>query len=246
MGLLGGGGSILTVPVLVYLFSVRPTLATGYSLFVVGSTALVGAANAARNGLVEFRTAAVFVVPSFVSVFLVRRFLIPAIPEHLAAGLTKDRATMLFFSAILLVVAAMMFRKNREKASPPEPSLGADVRLAAIGAGVGLLAGLVGAGGGFLIVPALALLAGLDMKRAVGTSLAIISVQSLIGFVGELLPNPQIDWSFLLTVTGLAVAGVFVGDAVGRRIESSRLKPAFATFILVMALVLLAKETLSP
>lgn len=237
LGLIGGGGSILTVPVLVFLFGQTASQATAYSLFVVGVTALVGTVLSAQKGTVDFRIALVFGPPSVLAVYAVRGFVMPAIPDQLAQiggfTLTKDTAVLLLFAGLMLATAISMLRGgNRPEPEPPEslPYL----KIALEGLVVGGVTGLVGAGGGFLIIPALVLLAGLPMKQAVGTSLAIISAKSLIGFMGDVQSTPSLNWPLILTVSLAAVLGMGVGTLLQSRIDGARLKPAFAIFVLVM------------
>jgi uncharacterized membrane protein YfcA len=214
LGLIGGGGSILTVPILVYVLAVDPVTATAYSLFVVGVSALVGAIRNAQKGMVDFRTGIVFAVPAFIAVFLTRRFVIPAIPDELfSVGdflVTKSIAIMIFFALIMLVAAYFMIKGRKdveEEDRAPEYNY---PMIILEGIVVGFLTGVVGAGGGFLIIPALVLLAKLPMKKAVATSLMIIAIKSLIGFLGD-VQNLEIDWTFLGVFTGISVIGIFVG-----------------------------------
>ncbi len=245
LGLIGGGGSILTVPVLVYLFAVFPVTATAYSLFIVGVTSVVGSINYFRKGLVNIRTAAVFGIPSIIAVFLTRKFILPWIPEKVfTVGnfiVSKDIFLMLIF-AVLMVAASytMLKKKNR----PNEVVSKQDFNYPMIlleGTLVGILTGLVGAGGGFLIIPALVILSKLPMKEAVGTSLVIIAAKSLIGFTGE-LGHGAMDWTFLLMITSLSVVGIFIGTYLSKYINSDKLKPAFGAFVLVMGVYILIKE----
>lgn len=247
LGLMGGGGSILTVPVLVYLLEVSPVLATAYSLFVVGASALAGAFAYMRKGLVHYKTAFIFAVPSFISVFLTRKFLIPAIPDMLTLGfisISKNEAIMLFFALIMLVAAFSMIRK---KAGQQEESTDAPhyryPLIALEGGIVGVLTGVVGAGGGFLIIPALVLLARLPMKMAVGTSLLIIAAKSLIGFLGD-IGNQPIEWTFMLMFTLLALVGIFIGSWVSGSVANKHLKQGFGWFVLVMGLYIMFAELL--
>lgn len=245
LGLIGGGGSILTVPVFVYIFAINPVTATAYSLFVVGVSALVGALQNIRKGLVDFKTAIVFAIPAFIAVYITRRFIVPAIPETLFElgehTITKDIAIMVFFALIMLVAAySMIFNKR------PEPEAGAAIQynyplIVVEGFVIGILTGIVGAGGGFLIIPALVLLAKLPMKMAVATSLLIIAIKSLIGFIGD-VETMAMDWNFLLVFTLLSVFGIFVGVWLNRFIDGKKLKKAFGWFVLVMAIYILAKE----
>ena len=246
LGLIGGGGSILTVPALVYLMGISPVLATAYSLFVVGATSLAGAFTFMRKGLVDYRTAAVFATPSFIAVYLTRQFLVPAIPDKIFTiggwVMTKDIAIMVFFALIMLAASYSMIKDSRKLKEKKDQELQFNYPLIAIeGALVGLLTGLVGAGGGFLIIPALVLLAKLPMKLAVGTSLLIIAVKSLIGFLGD-IGNQPIEWGFLMVFSGLSLVGIFIGSWLSTMIDGKHLKKGFGWFVLVMAVYILVKE----
>ena len=249
LGLIGGGGSILTVPVLVYILGVNPVLATAYSLFVVGSTSLVGAATYMRKGLVNYKTALVFAVPSFIAVFLTRKFLVPALPDPLftvgEAIITKNIGIMVFFALIMLAASySMIFAKKCVDCDEDEPVAFNFPMIALEGSVVGLITGIVGAGGGFLIIPALVLLAKLPMKMAVGTSLLIIAAKSLIGFLGD-LSTQTIDWQILLIFTGLSIVGIFIGSALSKKINEKVLKTGFGWFVLVMGIYIITKELLA-
>ncbi|WP_345947750.1 sulfite exporter TauE/SafE family protein [Mucilaginibacter sp. PAMB04274] len=246
LGLIGGGGSIMTVPVLVYLFGVSPILATSYSLFIVGSTSLVGAFNNYRKGLVSIKTALLFGISSISTVFLTRKFIIPAIPKHIVYigtfNLTENILTMLLFAVLMVAAASAMIRSSRknepEVLEPKKLNL---VKLLIYGVAIGLATGLLGAGGGFLLIPTLVLLVGLPMKQAVGTSLLIIALNSLIGFTGD-LGHFHMDWLFLGEITGIAIAGIFVGGMIGKRINGAGLKKGFGWFVLVMGVYIISRE----
>jgi len=244
LGLIGGGGSILTVPIFVYLLHINPVTATAYSLFVVGVSALVGAVRNMQKGLVDFRTAIVFSIPAFVAVYITRRYILPAIPDSLFTisgyEITKDIGIMVFFAIIMLVASFSMIRNKREEVAVSKKGFNYPLIILE-GVVVGLLTGLVGAGGGFLIIPALVLLAGLPMKKAVATSLLIIAVKSLIGFIGD-IETMSIQWSFLLIFTSISVAGIFVGVWLNKFIDGKKLKKGFGWFVLLMAIYILFKE----
>lgn len=249
LGLIGGGGSILTVPILVYLFSVDAVLATAYSLFIVGLTSLIGSLSHMRLGNIHWRTAIVFGVPSIVSVFLTRAYLVPAIPSHLFSlgNLSLDKSTglLLLFAIIMLLASYSMIKKNKAKESLKNELVAFNYPLIlAEGLVVGTITGLVGAGGGFLIIPALVLLAKLPMKKAVGTSLIIIAAKSLIGFVGDLQGDEIIDWGFLLTFSAIAVVGIMLGSSLSKNVSGDKLKPAFGWFVLLMGTYIIASELL--
>lgn len=244
LGLIGGGGSILTVPSLVYLADIEPVPATAYSLFVVGLTALVGSAAYMRQGLVSYRTALVFGLPSLVAVFLTRRFVMPAIPAQLGSfagvDVSRDLAVMLLFAALMIAASASMIRRGKPEAAEGELRFNYPM-IFAEGIVVGVLTGLVGAGGGFLIIPALVVLARLPMKLAVGTSLLIIAAKSLIGFTGD-LGQMAIDWNFLALFSAFAVAGILLGTWLTRFIPGGKLKPAFGWFTLAMGVYIIGRE----
>ena len=318
LGLIGGGGSIMTVPVLVYLVHIDPVLATGYSLFVVGISSSVGALNYMKKGLLSYKTAIVFAVPSFIAVFLTRKFLVPAIPnelfsigaldittevvfillliivmlavsllslnrifhgskKHIKAfllvtpaaimvfiirqflipripenlitidnfTLTRDMGIMLFFALIMFLSAFSMIRNDKANYEKGEHKgiMYNYPMIVVEGATIGTITGIVGAGGGFLIIPALVLLAGLPMKLAIGTSLLIIAVKSLVGFLGD-VSNQAIDWVFLLSFTGMATIGIFIGTFSAKYFDNNRLKKAFGWFVLIMAVYIILKELL--
>lgn len=248
LGMIGAGGSILTVPVLVYLMGVEPVLATAYSLFIVGTTAATGAVDYMRKGLVHYKAALIFALPSFAAVFLVRKFAVPAIPAVLWENdhfvLTKAVGIMLFFAVIMAASAVSMIRDGRKNVTTAKETIPETFNLPVIaleGLVVGALTGLVGAGGGFLIIPALVLFARLPMKIAVGTSLLIIAAKSLIGFTGD-IGQQHIDWPFLLTFTALPIAGIFIGGYLNKFVSGAKLKKSFGWFVLVMAAWMIYKE----
>lgn len=248
LGLIGGGGSILTVPVLVYLFDVDPVLATAYSLFIVGLSSLVGAFPKYKSGMIDLKTAVVFGVPSIIAVFLTRKVLVPAIPDTLfelgAISVTKALAMMILFAVLMVAASVSMIRdKKKEEVLGDGPRVFNYPMILLEGGVVGVLTGLVGAGGGFLIIPALVMLSKLPMKQAVGTSLLIIAAKSLIGFTGDLMENSaQMDWTLLSAVTTLAVLGIFVGNQLSKKIDGAALKKGFGWFVLVMGIYIIIKE----
>ena len=246
MGLIGGGGSILTVPILVYLLEIPPVLATGYSLFVVGLSALVGSVNYFKLGLVNLKAGTIFAVPAFVGVFLARKFLVPALPVeifnlgNLVVG--RDLIVMGVFATVMILASVSMIRGGSE--SEQEGELQFNYPMIALeGLIVGAVTGFVGAGGGFLIIPALVVLAKLPMKQAVGTSLMIIAVKSLFGFLGD-LGNQSIDWGFLALFCLLSIIGIYLGTYLSRFVSGAKLKSGFGWFVLIMGLFILAKETI--
>ena len=247
IGLAGGGGSILTVPILVYIFSIPTLLATSYSLFVVGTTSLIGSANHIWKKRVDLRVAGAFAAPSFVSVYFSRRYLVPALPDPLLRlgelNIPKSDAILFFFAVIMVLAARAMIRDRR-----PSEGIAADGRprfgtLALDGLAVGLLTGIIGAGGGFLIVPMLVLLAGLPMQRAVATSVLIIAINSFIGFLGD-VQHTSLNWKFLLPFTGLSIVGIFLGMYLARYVPPNTLRKGFGWFVLAVATYMITRELL--
>lgn len=247
LGLLGGGGSILTVPILVYVLMIDPVLATAYSLFVVGATSVVGAVRKSMQGLVNWKTGLTFAVPSLIAVFLTRYWLVPALPETLFRWgdfvFAKNMGIMVFFALVMLAASYSMIRGRKESSGGEEKPFNLPIILLE-GLIVGVITGLVGAGGGFLIVPALALLVGLPIKEAVGTSLIIIAIKSLIGFLGDLGSGQEIDWVFLSIFTAFSVVGMFIGIYATQFVSPHRLKKGFGWFVLVMGIFIIIKETI--
>ncbi|MGZ9735986.1 sulfite exporter TauE/SafE family protein [Flavobacterium sp. GNP002] len=246
LGLIGGGGSILTVPVLVYLFAIEPVIATAYSLFIVGLTSAVGTVGYFKKGLINIKTAIVFGIPSIIAVFTTRALIVPAIPKEVfSIGefiVTKNLLMMLLFAVIMIAASYSMIKKDKKIIAEKSEVQKFNYPLILIeGAIVGVITGLVGAGGGFLIIPALVVLSKLPMKEAVGTSLVIIAAKSLIGFFGESGEN-VINWQFLLTISAFAIVGIFIGTALSKKIDGNKLKPAFGWFVLVMGIYIITKE----
>ena len=245
LGLIGGGGSILTLPVLVYLFGVSPVAATSYSLFVVGSTSLVGSFNNYRKGYVELKTAILFGLSSIVTVFIARKFIIPRIPDNFSlAGydMSFSFLTMILFALLMLGAAISMIKQKGKHAR----SKNADHNfylLLLYGVIIGLITGFLGAGGGFLLIPALVLILGLPMKTAVGTSLLIIALNSMIGFIAD-TGQYDINWNLLIIISSISIAGVFIGGLLSKKIQGAKLKAGFGWFVLLMGIYIIIKETL--
>jgi len=243
LGLIGGGGSILTVPVLVYLFSVSPTIAISYSLFIVGYTSLIGAYNNYRRGLVNFKTVILFGSSSITTVFVARKFIIPFLPDVFfkigSFNVTHSLFVMVVFAILMLAASISMIRNRKpqtEKETKEKPFI-----LVIYGVLIGLVTGLLGAGGGFLLIPALVILMKLPMKEAIGTSLLIIALNSLIGFLGD-IGRHAIDWKFITIVTAIAIAGIFIGGYFNQKVNSERLKKGFGWFVLIMGIYIIVKE----
>lgn len=242
LGLTGGGGSILTVPILVYLMSINPVTATAYSLFIVGTTSTFGAIQNYRKNLVDIKNGFIFAIPSFIAVYLTRKYIVPRIPDIIIESpilITKNTFLMLFFAVIMIFGALSVLKKKSQDTNNEEKR-----NLILIGIQtftIGIIIGLVGAGGGFLIIPALILFTKLPMRKAVGTSLFIIAMNSLVGFIGD-IQNLVIDWLFLLTFSAISVVGIFIGMYLTKYTNESQLKKIFAYFVLLMATIILLKE----
>ncbi|TDE08164.1 sulfite exporter TauE/SafE family protein [Dyadobacter psychrotolerans] len=248
LGLIGGGGSILTVPLLVYMFGISPLVSTSYSLFIVGSTSLVGAYNNYRKGAVKIRTALLFGSTSVTTVFFTRKFLIPLIPRELFKighlQITESLLTMILFAVLMVIASVGMIRSKERKQGCLECDLkGNIIKMLLSGVGIGLTTGILGAGGGFLLIPTLVLVMGMPMKEAVGTSLLIVALNSLIGFVGD-FGHFMIDWIFLLKITAIAMAGILIGGLIAKRINARSLKKAFGWFVLIMGIYIISTELL--
>ena len=249
LGLIGGGGSILAVPVLAYLFSFDERIATSYSLFIVGTSALIGGLKQHFKGYVDWKTAVVFGLPAIVGVSMVRAFLVPILPDELfniGTFIFTRRMGMFGLFALLMIPAAFsMLRQQKTQASKKNKTVSYNYPLILIeGLLVGGITGLIGAGGGFLIIPALVILANVEMKVAIGTSLVIIAFKSLLGFfIGDAI-KMEIDWEFLFTFTGIAIVGIYIGSYLSNFIDGAKLKKAFGYLIFIMALFIFYMEFL--
>ena len=244
LGLIGGGGSILTVPLLVYLLAYNPVVATAYSLFVVGASSMVGTYQKHRKGLVDFKTGLAFSFPSFIAVYLSRRYLVPGIPETLFSigdfELSKGMGIMIFFAIIMLLASYSMIKKGKDEDHLISKNQ-AYYKTFVQGLIIGTITAIIGAGGGFLYIPALVIWANIPMKKAVGTSLIIISINSLIGFIGD-VQTLEIEWAFLLTFTLISIIGILLGVFLSKFISGGKLKKSFGFFILIMAIYIIYKE----
>jgi uncharacterized membrane protein YfcA len=246
LGTLGSGGSILTVPIMVYLMHISPVKATGYSLFVVGITSVIGWLQYVRKGLVHIKTAAIFAAPSLLSVFLTRRYIIPLVPDVIFSMhhfvLHKNLFILLLFATLMIVVAYHMIRKPDLTKIEKENIPAHFNYIFVIGFLTGILTGIVGVGGGFLIIPALVLFARIPIKMSVGTSLMVIAANALVGFAGELSSGSLIEWGFLFRFSLCSIGGIFIGFSVAKRIPAEKLKPAFGWFVLCMGIAIFLKE----
>lgn len=246
LGLFGGGGSVLTVPIMVYLFQVSPMTATAYSLFVVGLTAFIGSIMYIRKGEIDFKIGLLFAIPSVLGVHIARAWILPSIPDEVIRLdnflISKDTLIMVTF-AILMIAASLSMLKSKQP-SPQAQQLKPNQMfvMSLEGLIVGLIAGFVGAGGGFLIIPALVFMAGLEMRNAIGTSLTIIAFQSLLGFAGDISRGLQINWFILSSVSIIAAMGIVVGFLVVHRLKEQKLKLAFGWFVLIMGAAIFIEQ----
>jgi uncharacterized membrane protein YfcA len=244
LGLIGAGGAIIAVPAFVYLGDAPPTLASGYALFVVAISTAVGAIQYIRGGNVDWRSVFAFGVSTITSIALIRRFVLPELPADVSmfgASITTNMLLMLAFGLILVLAGIAMLKKK------PKPHTGEPahiLRLTLFGLGIGIISGFLGVGGGFLMTPALVLWANLDMKKAVGTSLVLISTNGLAGVAADLSGNVSYDWPFLLTFTGLATVGIIAGTFLAKKIDGKRLKAGFGYFVLLLGAAVLIRELL--
>lgn len=246
LGLIGGGGSILTVPVLVYLFGLNALAATEYSLFIVGITSLAGSVSYLKKGWVNLKTAFVFGTPSVISIFFTRNYILPLIPDEIFSvghlTVTKDILLLAIFAALMIMASWKMIRKTKEDPAENGNDLKFNTMLiAGQGLMVGILTGLVGAGGGFMIIPALVNLLKTPMKVAIGTSLIIISFNSLTGFFST-IHHAAVDWKLLSTISSIAVFGIIIGSQLSKSIDGKKLKPAFGWFTLMMGIYIIIRE----
>ena len=246
LGLIGSGGSILSLPIFVYLFGLNPIIASAYSLFTVGITSLIGSIKNIKYKLIDINTVLYFSLSAALSVYITRKYLIELIPDEIISIgnliITKEKFLMLFFSLLIYFAGIAMFKKRIDKRQNLRRKSKYDKVLILVeGAVVGVVTGLVGAGGGFIIIPVLVLFSKLNMKNAIATSLVIISIKSLIGFIGD-IENHTIDWEFLITFSLISILGIYIGQAIGLKIDGSKLKKGFGYFIIIVASCVILKE----
>lgn len=243
LGLIGSGGSILTVPVLVYLFQVNPILATTYSLCIVGVSSIAGVISRMKQRLVDIKTIINFGIPSVLGVFIARKFFLPNIPDIIQIGngqINKSNFIMLFFASLMLVSAlSMIIGKEKKEIEGVLPVYGFTLMI--VGLVEGMLTGIVGAGGGFLIIPALVILGKLPMKKAIASSIFIISIKSIVGFVGD-ISHTTIDWKFLIVIVLMATLGIIIGNYLNKKMDGAKLKKGFGWFVLIMAIVIFMEQ----
>lgn len=250
--LVGAGGSILTVPVLVYLFNISPVIATGYALLIVGATSIVSTLSYIRRKMVNYRIALLFGIPSVIAVYLTRRFMLPAIPDELftvgTAVVTKGVFLMLLMAVLIFISATSMIMVKRKYETDEETNLNTFyyTRMILIeGLIIGILTGLVGTGGGFMIIPALVIMCNLPIKTAIGTALLIASAKSGIGFLGEMSTNSNIDYELIFKFTGFALVGIAMGTFLSDKVSGYRLRNYFGYFLYLVGAVILINELIA-
>lgn len=241
LGLIGGGGSILTVPILVYLFEIEPAQATGYSLLIVGLTAAAGAYRNHMNDTLSLKTGFAFAAPGTIGVYVSRAYVLPAIPDVVlqfpSFTVTKNSLLMSAFALLMIMAAAAMLRPSKvDSASETAAFRQRPATVLIIGFMVGGMTGLLGAGGGFLIIPALANVLRLPMKTAVGTSLLVIAINSFWGLSTDLLNGHEMKWSLLIPASLVSIAGMHLGALSAKKLSERALKRAFAYLVLLMGL----------
>lgn len=245
LGMIGSGGSILSVPILVYVMRIEPTLATAYSLFIIGTTSLVGGVHKAKQQLVDLKKVVLFGIPTVITVFITRKIIVPRIPDLIFSTdlftLHKSVLIMIVFAIVMIFASVRMIKPLSEIVSSDKDKLNY-YKIGILGVLIGLVSGFVGAGGGFLIVPTLLFFAKTPMKMAVGTSLLIVSSQSLIGFLGDIMGNQTIDWNLLQLFTMASIIGIFIGNRISKKVEDKKLKTGFGWFVLAMGIYIIIKE----
>jgi len=245
LGMLGSGGSILSVPILVYIMGIEPALATAYSLFIIGTTSLVGGIHKAKQKLVDFNKVVLFGIPAVISVFITRKIVVPRIPDIIFSTgnftLSKSILIMIVFAVVMIFASVRMIKPVTVKKNSDSQNLNY-YKIALMGILIGLVSGFVGAGGGFLIVPTLLFFAKIPIKKAVGTSLFIVAAQSLIGFLGDIMSDQIIDWKLLQFFTLASIIGIFIGNFISKKVGEEKLKIGFGWFVLAMGIYIIIRE----
>jgi uncharacterized membrane protein YfcA len=244
LGLIGSGGSILTVPVLVYFFHIDPVLATTYSLCIVGLSSIAGVISKYKQKLLDAKIILIFGIPSMIGVLISRKWILPTIPSNFKLfglmNLTKSGFVMLFFATLMLASALSMILSNKNvEGSEVKPNYG--FTLVIVGFVEGIVTGIVGAGGGFLIIPALVLLGKLPMKKAIASSIFIITIKSLFGFAGD-LTHTRVDFSLLAGIVILATGGIILGNFLNNKMDGGKLKKGFGWFVLAMSFFIFIEQ----
>jgi uncharacterized membrane protein YfcA len=247
LGILGSGGSILTLPILIYIAHIEPVTATSYTLFIVGLSALFGSIRNISSGLIDSKILLYFGLPSLLSVYLTRYFILPSLPDILfeldSFKMSKDLFLIIILAFLMIISALTMLRKKTSVISKEKfNSIQTFVILFIQGIAIGIVTGFVGAGGGFLIIPVLVSLCNLPVKKAIATSLAIIAINASIGFTGDISKGIVIDYTLLLYFSISSLLGTFIGLIIGKSINENQLKIIFGWFVLIMGVFIFVKE----
>ncbi|WP_312337904.1 sulfite exporter TauE/SafE family protein [Sphingobacterium sp.] len=246
MGLMGSGGSILTLPIFVYIFHIEPQFALDYSLFSIGVLALVGSISPLKKHEIDLKTTAIFLIPSLVSVYLTKRYLLVAIPELFQVEgieISRNHIIMLLFSIVILISATAMVRGGKQvHISPFVGGLGQILKIILVGLLVGIMTGLVGAGGGFIIVPALVLLLGIPLKHAIATSLFIIGLNASFGLIANYHFLEHMNWVILTTFTLITLIGLQIGSKWKDKLDAAKLKNIFGYFLISIGILIFVFE----
>jgi uncharacterized membrane protein YfcA len=247
LGILGSGGSILTLPILIYIAHIEPVTATSYTLFIVGLSALFGSIRNISSGLIDSKILLYFGLPSLLSVYLTRYFILPSLPDILfeldSFKMSKDLFLIIILAFLMIISALTMLRKKTSVISKEKfNSIQTFVILFIQGIAIGIVTGFVGAGGGFLIIPVLVSLCNLPVKKAIATSLAIIAINASIGFIGDISQGIVIDYTLLLYFSISSLLGTFIGLIIGKSINENQLKIIFGWFVLIMGVFIFVKE----
>lgn len=249
LGLLGAGGSILTLPILVYVFKIPPTVATGYSLLIVGLTALLGSLDYFKKELINLKVTLIFAIPSLIAVYFTRFFVVPNLPDEISLfnflHTSKETLIMHLYAFILPIASFMLFKQKdiiEENDKMKLSTAYKNILTGIEGAAVGFITGIIGAGGGFMIIPTLVLLVGLDMKTAVGSSLLIISIKSLLGFIGDIQNGISLDITFLIKFFVCTFFGMYLGINFSKKVDSTFLKKLFGLIMLSICIIIFLKE----
>lgn len=247
IGTLGGGGSILAVPILVVFFQMEPQNATLYSLFIVGVTSLFGAIQHFKSKLINPKNALLFGIPAVISISLTRLLVVPALPPIIQLGehivFEKNTFIMSLFGVLMILASIPMIKGQKEH---PGTKKNRPTILVIFGVIIGFISGLVGAGGGFMIIPSLSIFMKVPIKNAIATSIVIIAINSLSGFTAELFkPDLALNWVILLGFTLIATAGLIIGLRLNHKIQSTKLKKGFGIFVLLIGVSIIVTEIIS-
>jgi uncharacterized membrane protein YfcA len=244
LGLLGGGGAAVSIPILVYAFGVPASVATGYSLLIVAFTALLGTVQNIRLKLVRYSALIKCGLPALISIYIMRRFLIHSIPNVFFTVhgfvMTKNSFILLLLAFFMVLVARNMIVAAKPKTDEPEPAPYLLILIQSIL--IGLFTGLVGAGGGFLLIPLILSAEPMEFRNATATSLTLVTLNSFIGFLGDMQSNSQMDLTFLLAFMGCSIVGVLTGITIATRIDNKKLRLVFGYTMMVIAIYIIIRE----